>query len=153
MCLVNVASLYETFFKVFWDKVLKQKDFFSEVLYFKRIQKKVALHCSDDRRSTTLTIMQSKWSKGFTLTSEDCYFIRMNEATFTKHIHKKKRFVQHIVGCIPQSVFIYVVCRQVEFPPKWPYIMGYIDHIFKRPTGMVFRKSHCIVLMTEGQQL
>jgi hypothetical protein len=84
--------LYETFFKVFWDKVLKQKYFFSEVLYFKRIQKKVALHCSDDRRSTTLTIMQSKWSKGFTLTSEDCYFIRMNEATFTKHIHKKMMF-------------------------------------------------------------
>jgi hypothetical protein len=36
--------------------------------------------------------MQSKWSKGFTLTSEDCYFIRMNEATFTKHIHKKMMF-------------------------------------------------------------
>lgn len=81
--------LYETFFKVFWDKVLKQKDFFSELNYFKRIQQKVALHCADDRGSLTLTIMQSKWSEGFTLTPEDCYFIRMNEATFNKQIHKE----------------------------------------------------------------
>lgn len=87
----NVAdyALYESFFKIFWIKVFQQKDFFSEVLHFRRVRRKVDLHCTNDSQFTNLTILASKWSKGFTITPEDCHLIKMNESEFTKLIHHR----------------------------------------------------------------
>ncbi|XP_052080836.1 galactose-3-O-sulfotransferase 2-like [Mytilus californianus] len=87
----NVAdyALYETFYKIFWTKVLKEKEFFDEVYHFRRILQKVNIHCSNDKQSKNLTIFDSKWSPGFILTPEDCIFLKLNETKFITVIHKR----------------------------------------------------------------
>ncbi|XP_071150701.1 galactose-3-O-sulfotransferase 2-like [Mytilus edulis] len=87
----NVAdyALYETFYKIFWTKVLKEQEFFDEVYHFRRILQKVNIHCSNDKQSKSLTIFDSKWSPGFILTPDDCIFLKINEKQFITVIHKR----------------------------------------------------------------
>lgn len=87
----NVADymLYETFHKIFWDKVTEEKEFFDEVFHFKKIQKKVDIFCFSGQQRNGLTIYDSKWSPGFVVTSEDCMYIRMGEKEFISILHKK----------------------------------------------------------------